>query len=127
VVKRARATNKQKRWKRDAKAKDYELMTKAASEVVMQNRGDQYRTGNPEYVLFSFPHWVVFDKTFPKGFIVEKTLETNVYKINAIKLLDWLYKNGHSTYGSRQLLRNTRAFEEIDKRLDRMFNLIEGE
>ena len=127
MVKRARASNKQKRYKREAREKDFAIMTQAASEVVMQNRGrDQYRTGNPEYVLFEFPHWVVFDSTFPKGHIVEKTVETNTYKINAVKLLDWLYNKGYSAYNSKQLVAQTRVFELLDKAVDRMFNT-EGE
>lgn len=101
-------------------------MAVIATSVVMQHRGMQYRTEYPEYVLFRFPHWVVFDKTFPKGHIVEKDLETNTYKINAVKLLDWLHANGHSSYDSKQLVKLTRMYEVLDKSIDRMFN-IEGE
>ena len=126
MVARARATNKMRRYKRDANAKDFAAMAVVASQVVIQNRGNQYRTANPEYVLFRFPHWVEFDKTFPKGHIVEKDTETNTYKINAVKLLDWLYNNGHSSYDSKQLVQQTRMYEVLDNSIDRMFNL-EGE
>lgn len=122
MVKRARASNKQKRYKREAREKDYAQMCVAATEVVMQSRGMQYRSDNPEYVLFRFPHWVVFAKTFPKGHIVDKDLETNTYKINAVKLLDWLYNNGHSSYDSKQLVKQTRMYEVLDKSIERMFN-----
>jgi hypothetical protein len=124
---RAKATKKMRRFKRDANAKDFALMVVAASEIVMQNRGrEQYRSDNPEYILAEFPHWVTFDKTFPKGQIVAKTVETNTYKINAIRLLDWLYKNGFSSYDSKQLVKQTRMFEVLDKSISRMFNS-EGE
>lgn len=126
MVQRAKATKKQKRFKRDAQAKDFAIMALAASQVVMLNRGNQYRTDNPEYVLFKFPHWVVFDSTFPKGHIVEKDLETNTYKINAVKLLDWLYNKGYSSYDSKQLVKQTRMYEVLDKSIDRMF-ILEGE
>lgn len=126
LVARAKATKKMRRYKRDANSKDFSIMVTAASEVVIQNRGMQYRTDNPEYVLFRFPHWVEFDKTFPKGHIVAKDNETNTYKINAIRLLDWLYENGHSSYDTKQLVRQTRMYEVLDKGIDRMFNL-EGE
>ncbi len=82
----------------------------------------QYRSGEPEYVLFEFPHWVVFNKTFPKGHLIAKSVTTNTYKINAVKLLDWLYANGHSSYNSGMLVKQTRVFELLDKKIDRMFN-----
>ncbi len=126
MVARLKATKAQKRWKREARAKEYEAMAVAASEIVMQNRGDQYRTGNPEYVLSRFPHWVKFAKTFPKGYIVDKDTETNTYKINATKLLDWLYENGHNSYNASMLVQQTKHYEVIAKAIDRMFD-IEGE
>lgn len=127
MVARARATNKMKRYKRDANSKDFAAMVVAASEVVIKNRGNQWRTDNPEYVLFRFPHWVKFANGFPKGHIVDKDNETNTYKINAVKLLDWLYNNGHSSYDSKQLVRQTRMYEVLDKSIDRMFTNTETE
>ena len=97
-------------------------MLVAATAVVIENRGMQYRTGNPEYVLFEFPFWVTFDKTFPKGHIVEKTTLTNTYKINAVKLLNWLHANGHSPYDSKELIKQTKQFEVLDKSIDRLFD-----
>ena len=96
-------------------------MLAAASQVVVNNRGMQYRTGNPEYVLFSFPLDVKFAKSFPKGFRVEQTAERVVHKINAVKLLDWLYNTGRSKYDSKMLVKNTRAFEVLTNSIDRIF------
>jgi hypothetical protein len=126
MVKRVRATNKQKRYTRSAAAKDFAKMAAAASVVVIENRGNQYRTGNPEYVLFSFPFWVKFGNDFPKGHIVSKTLTMNTYKINAVKLLNWLHTNGHSSYDSKMLVQQTRQFELLNASLDRLFTF-EGE
>lgn len=124
-LRRVRATNKQRKATRKAKPSDYQAMATLAGSVVVQSRGMQFRTGNPEYVLFEFPFWVVFGKGFPKGHIVSKTRATNTFKINAVKLLDWLYENKHSPYNATMLLRQTREFEEINNRLDRMFRLEE--
>lgn len=122
MVKRAKATNKQRKRTKPATVKDYAKMVVAASSVVVQNRGYEFRTGNPEYVLFEFPFWVTFTRKFPKGHIVSRTQATNTYKINAVKLLDWLYDNGYSPHNVRMLLASTRSFEEIDKKLDRLFS-----
>lgn len=120
-VRRYRASNAQKRYKRSASSNDYALMATAASSVVIESRGNRYRTGNPEYVLFTFPHWVDFKKGFPKGYIVEKTLETNTYKVNAHKLLTWLHENGHTPYGPKELIRQTTEFERLVSKVDSMF------
>lgn len=101
----------------------YAKMQVAASTVVMRNRGNQYRDGNPEYVLFEFPFWVKFSDGFPKGHIVEKTATSNTYKINAVKLLNWLYANGHSPYDAAMLVKETKQFEYFDKSIERMFGL----
>lgn len=123
MKKRARATKAMKRYARTAKPADYAKMVIAASSVVVQNRGKQYRTGNPEYVLFEFPFWVNFAPDFPKGYIVAKTRSTNTYKINAIKLLDWLFENGHSTYNTRILVAAGREFDELDRSIERIFKI----
>lgn len=124
MVKRVKATKMQKRYKRSANADDFNQMQIAASAVVIANRGDkQYRTGNPEYVLFKFPFWVEFAKDFPKGHIVDKDVSSNTYKINAIKLLNWLHANGYSPYDSKMLVQQTKQFEVLNNSIDKLFNL----
>ena len=110
----------QKRYKRSASANDYAKMVVAASEVVMENRGVKYKDGS---VLFIFPHWINFTREFPKGHIVSRTLETNTYKINAVKLLNWLYDNGHSTYNSSMLVKQTTHYELLDTTIEQMFDI----
>ena len=95
-------------------------MLAAATPVVMANRGMQYRSGEPEYVLFEFPYFVKFAPGFPKGLIVERTLATNTYKVNAVKLLNWLYANGHAPYDAAMLVKETKHFEILTKSIDRM-------
>lgn len=116
---RTKATKLQKRATRRATKTVYAKMVAAASAVVIQNRGRQYRSGNPEYVLMSFPHWVKFSRSFPKGEIVEKTLLTNTYKVNAVKLLNWLYTNGYSQYNVLTLVKETRQFERELNNIDK--------
>jgi hypothetical protein len=120
---RIRATKKQKANKRPAGKGAFDKMRIAASEIVMRNRGRQYRDGGIETVLFEFPFWCKFDKTFPKGVVVEKTLETNVRKINAVKLLNWLYDNGHSPYNVSMLVKQTTRFEMLENSVDKMFDI----
>lgn len=121
TIARTKATKAQKRKTRKASKAVYEKMQTEASAVVMRNRGMQYRSGNPEYVLFEFPHWIKFSRGFPKGFIVSKTVLTNVYKINAVRLLDWLHTNGYSAYNASSLVQQTKQFEYLDKSIERMF------
>ena len=121
---RTRATKAQKRYTKPAGKAAFAKMTVAASEVVIRNRGMQYRSGNPEYVLFELPHWCVFSEDFPKGVIVERTSLANTHKINAVRLLDWLHKYGHSAYDSRMLVKQTRQFEMLSNSIDKM---IEGD
>lgn len=116
---RTKATKLQKSATRRATKAVYAKMVAAASAVVIQNRGRQYRSGNPEYVLMSFPHWVTFSRGFPKGEIVEKTLLTNTYKVNAVKLLNWLYTNGYSQYNVLTLVKETRQFERELNSIDK--------
>lgn len=109
-----------------ASGKDYQRMVVAASEVVMRNRNGslekQGRSGNPEYVLIEFPYFVKFRAGFPKGVLLEKKPSTNVYKINAVRLLDWLHKNGYSTYSATELVQRTKDYERLESSIDRMFN-----
>jgi len=121
AVRRVKATKAQKRKTRKASKAIYEQMRLAATEVVMRNRGMEYRTGEPVAVLMEFPFWVKFTRNFPKGHIVEKTLNTNVHKVNAVKLLDWLHANGYSPYNASKLVQETKRFEYIDKSIERMF------
>jgi hypothetical protein len=107
-----------------AKLKDYQKMVVAASEVVMRNRGNQWRTRSPEYVLMEFPYFIKFREGFPKGPLVEKSPTTNTYKINAVRLLDWLYASGFSTYDTKMLVKQTSTYERFEARIDSMFEII---
>lgn len=108
-----------------AKARDYARMLVAASEVVVRNRNGSLATQGssegPEYILIEFPYFVKFAPGFPKGVLVERSERTNTYKINAVRLLNWLYNNGHSTYDAKQLVQQTRDYEVLEARINRMF------
>jgi hypothetical protein len=108
-----------------AKAKDYQKMVLAASEVVMRTRNGSYENRNhsglPEYVVIEFPYFVKFQKGFPKGMLIEKKATSNVHQINAVKLLDWLYENGHSKYSAKQLVQRTKDYERLEASIARMF------
>jgi hypothetical protein len=119
---RTKPTKQQKRYKRSASLKDYGKMVVAATEVVVKNRGRQYKSEEVEYLLMEFPFWVKFQTGFPKGVIVEKTKLTNVYKVNGVKLLNWLHEQGYSSYNADMLVKNTKQFEYLEKSIERMFN-----
>jgi hypothetical protein len=115
-----------------ARKGDYAKMVAAASEVVMRNRSSRAGkgdSGNPEYVLIEFPYFVKFAPGFPKGHIVQRTasncskLPTNTYKVNVVKLLDWLYENGHSVYNASQLVQQTKSFEHFEDSIDKLFEI----
>lgn len=119
---RKRATKKQRQNKRTAGKAAFEKMRIAASEIVMRNRNRPYRDGNIEYVLFEFPYFCKFADDFPKGIVVERTQETDVRKINANKLLNWLYEKGYSPYNCSMLVKQTTQFELLEASVDKMFN-----
>lgn len=120
-LKRTKATKAQKRHCKPVGKAAFKKMATAASEIVMRNRGRQYRDGEVEYVLLEHPHWCEFADDFPKGFIQDRTPLYNTRKINAIKLLDWLHKHGHTPYNSATLVKQTKAYEYLAKGIDRMF------
>ncbi len=103
MPRRVRATNKQRRYSRAAKQSDYDKMAAAATAVVMSNRGIQYRSGNPEYVLFKFPFWATFE-------------------INAVRLLNWLYSKGYSSYDVKMFTEATREYERMANKIEREMN-----
>jgi hypothetical protein len=119
---RTKVTKAQRRYKRAAGKGAFEKMFVAASEIVMRNRGREYRDGGVESILMEFPHWVVFAEDFPKGLIVEKSAVYDVRRIRATKLLDWLYKHGHSPYNTEMLVKQTKHFEYFSKQIERMFD-----
>lgn len=121
ALKRTKATKQQKRYTKPAGKAAFAKMLTAASEIVMRNRGRQYRDGGVEFVLLELPHWCTFSDDFPKGVVVEKSALYDVRKINAVKLLDWLYNNGHAPYDSATLVKQTKQFEYLDKQIERMF------
>ena len=112
---------------RKARKKDYQLLVAAASEVVVKSRRgslhDQSRSGENEYVLVELPYFVKFQRGFPKGRLVEKTKTSNLYRINAVRLLNWLHSKGHCQYDAKQLVARTTQYEVLDKAIERMFNM----
>lgn len=124
---RTKPTKQMRKATKPAKPKDYQRMVVAASEVVMRTRSGslsrQGRSGETEYVVVEFPYFVKFQKGFPKGTLVERTATSNVYHINAVRLLDWLHENGYSTYSATQLVQHTKDYERLESSIDRMFEL----
>jgi hypothetical protein len=96
-------------------------MLAAATEVVLECRARQGKSGKPEYVLFEFNNGVEFAKDFPAKKRVERTETTAVWKLPATKLLDWLYKHKYSEYDTAMLIRYTTKFEREFRKLERMF------
>jgi len=100
-------------------------MVLAASQVVMRSRlgtlSNQSKSGEDEYVLIEFSNAATFKKGFPKGYIVERTSTTNVHKIHAVRLLDWLHENGYSAYTAKQLVQQTKDYERLEASIERMF------
>lgn len=88
------------------------------------NKWDQSTSGQPEYVVVEFPYFVKFQPGFPKGTLAEKTSTTNIYKINAVRLLDWLHANGYSNYSATELVQRTKDYERLDGTIERMFEII---
>lgn len=121
TLRRTKATKLQKQYTRPAGKGHYDKMVVAASKVVLRNRGRQYRDGGNEFVLFEFVHWCEFAEGFPKGVVVDKTQLTDIRKINAVKLLDWLYKAGHSIYDSGMLVKQTKSYERFEKSIEKLF------
>lgn len=119
-----------KKATKPAKPKDYARMVVACSGVVMESRNgvisNQGHSGCNEYVIIEFPYFVKFQKGFPKGQRIEKTATSNVHRINAVRLLDWLYENGYSTYNATMLVQQTKNYERLEASIDRMFAPIEG-
>lgn len=125
-VKQKRATKQLKRYTKPAGKGAFAKMLTAASEIVLRNRGRQYRDGGVEYILVQFPHWATFSEEFPKGVVVEREELYNTRKINAVKLVDWLYKNGHSPYDSGMLVKQTKHYMRLEKQIERMFETKEN-
>ncbi len=123
ALKRTRATKVQRRYTKPAGKYAFEKMILAASEIVLRNRGSgrQYRNGEVESILCKFPHWCIFSEEFPKGTIVGKEPLYDIRKINAVKLLDWLYSAGHSTYDSKMLVTQSRQFEVLNNQIEKLF------
>lgn len=84
-----------------ASASDYERMAEACKLAVISRQDD---------ILLSFPYFVKFtSKGFPKGILVDKTPTTNIYKVKAKKLLDWLHEHEYSDHSYRDVIEATHA------------------
>lgn len=122
---RAKPTKEMRKATKRASAKDYKRMVVAASEVVMRTRvgtlTNQSSSGQSEYVEAEFPYFVKFGDGFPKGKLVGGTATTNVYHINAVRLLDWLHEKGYSSYTAKQLVQQTKDYERLEASIERMF------
>lgn len=98
-----------------ADKKIFKELVKAASEALIRQEID---------IVLSFPYFCKFPKGWPKGILMKKTPTANIYRIKVRKLLDWLHKEGHSPYNSRELI-VTRY--RMEKHLDKLEKWFEGD
>lgn len=128
---RTKPTKEMLKAAKKARVSDYAAMVAAASEVVIRNRNaslsNQGKSEWPDYVVVAFAYFTKFAEDFPKGHIIEKEGLTDVRKINAVKLLDWLYKHGHSKYNASQLVLASKQHEVLDNSIERMFDIFKEE
>lgn len=126
AVTKIKSSPKHKRpSKADSKAA-FDLMTTTATKLIMQHRGRQYKGDGVEYILMDFPVLSKFSKCFPKGKIVSRTPDTVTRRINAMKLLDWLFIAGYAPYNSAMFIKQTKQFEYFVKDIDRKLGLEKG-
>lgn len=123
---RTRPTNKMLKATRKANAEDYaQLAAVAADEVLRTRVGNFTNSGRCGTILASFPYFVKFTPGFPKGVHVRREGLFDIRKINVVRLLDWLYRNGHSAYNGEMLLKRTWHFDRLEDKVEGMFEIFD--
>lgn len=109
---RHKTSKKDKATLQGASGATYAALLEVATEAVVKCEND---------VFLSFHYSVKFQKGFPKGILVQKTETSNVYKVKARRLLDFLFDIGESKFNSRMLVGNKRAIEKHLNNLENGF------
>jgi hypothetical protein len=97
----------------------YAALTKACIAAIVGRADDDYRVD----ILIEFSYIIKFPKGFPKGVLVEKTASTNIYRVKAMKLLDWLHSEGHSTISYTDLMTSSEVFARYLSKLQKSFDI----
>lgn len=81
---------------------------------------------NHQYdVILSFTYFCKFPSDWPTGIRIERTTTHDTYRIKARRLLNWLYKHGHSEYDAKMLCLSTYGLERKLAAMDRMIDNID--
>ena len=107
---RHRAKKEEKQKLQGASGATYAQLLEVAIEAVVKRENDVY---------LQFHYTVKFQKGFPKGILVDKTLTTNTYKVKSRRLLDFLFDIGESDFNSKMLYSNANKVENYLIKLER--------
>lgn len=87
---RHKATNSYKALlKQHADKLDWKRMVDACMKAIVLKEKD---------VLISFSYLFKFPEDFPKGILMSEGKYEDVYRIKAVKLLNWMHEKGYSQY-----------------------------
>lgn len=94
-----------------AKKADYDRLALAACEAMLNGENS---------VFVAFHHTVRFPDDFPKGVLVDRTEKTDIRKMRAKKVYDWLYEHGHVKLPRTDIIIIHRQFSTFFKHFDDM-------
>lgn len=110
----------------------FDKLFAAASAVVVNTRGHRHRDKIPNYIIASFHAKCKFEDSFPKGVLLEKDNNVQKRKINAHKLIDWMYDRGYCEHSVKDIVAMSKSFAKLwkkagDERKQKDENLVQLE
>ena len=107
--------------------KQWAALGRAASSVIIGHGGRQYRDGSATTVMCRLPGDCKFPVGFPRAMVYECDGYIATFKFNAVKLLDWMYKNGFSAYNTEMLRKQCLILNALERSADKLINASQGE
>jgi hypothetical protein len=109
VVRHGKPSNAYLSTLRKPETKDFDKLVEASMSAIISNEVD---------VLIRFAYTLKFPVDFPRGICISKEPDgSNIHKVKAKRLLEWLHANGHTMATVEMLGVQKRQYAETEKNI----------
>lgn len=111
TVKRHKPSNEARAATHAASELDYQKLGQAVVEAIIRRERDLY---------VRLPYFAKMEDGWPRGVLVKKDGQHNIFKVKCFKLADFLYEKGILPYNAKGIMLSIRQMSYLEGKIDKM-------
>lgn len=112
-VKRHKPRKEVKEATHEAQPSDYQKLGQAVVEAIIRRERDLY---------VRLPYFAKMEEEWPRGVLVKKDGQHNIFKVKCFKLADFLHSKGILPYDAKGIMLSIRQMSYLEGKIDKLLD-----